>query len=138
MSYIAWTIIAMAAYAIMTILLKFSLRDVPPEAAVFVTNALLVISAFLWALYRGVKITDHLALNQPTLFLILAGLALSVGIIRLYMALSRGPISTVSPLFGMNIAVVAILGFIILKEPVSLERITGVILAAGAVFLLAK
>ena len=138
MSYIAWTIIAMAAYAIMTILLKFSLRDVPPEAAVFVTNALLVISAFLWALYRGVKITDHLALNQPTLFLILAGLALSVGIISLYMALSRGPISTVSPLFGMNIAVVAILGFIILKEPVSLERITGVILAAGAVFLLAK
>ncbi len=138
MSYIAWTIIAMAAYAIMTILLKFSLRDVPPEAAVFVTNALLVISAFLWALYRGVKITDHLALNQPTLFLILAGLALSVGIISLYMALSRGPISTVSPLFGMNIAVVAILGFIILKEPVSLERIMGVILAAGAVFLLAK
>ncbi len=138
MSYIAWTIIAMAAYAIMTILLKFSLRDVPPEAAVFVTNALLVISAFLWALYRGVKITDHLALNQPTLFLILAGLALSVGIISLYMALSRGPISTVSPLFGMNIAVVAILGFIILKEPVSLERIAGVILAAGAVFLLAK
>ena len=138
MSYIAWTIIAMAAYAIMTILLKFSLRDVPPEAAVFVTNAFLVISAFLWALYRGVKITDHLALNQPTLFLILAGLALSVGIISLYMALSRGPISTVSPLFGMNIAVVAILGFIILKEPVSLERIAGVILAAGAVFLLAK
>ena len=138
MSYIAWTIIAMAAYAIMTILLKFSLRDVPPEAAVFVTNALLVISAFLWALYRGVKITDHLALNQPTLFLILAGLALSVSIISLYMALSRGPISTVSPLFGMNIAVVAILGFIILKEPVSLERIAGVILAAGAVFLLAK
>ncbi len=138
MSYIAWTIIAMAAYAIMTILLKFSLRDVPPEAAVFVTNALLVISAFLWALYRGVKITDHLALNQPTLFLILAGLALSVGIISLYMALSRGPISTVSPLFGMNIAVVAILGFIILKEPVSLERIAGVILAAGAIFLLAR
>ena len=138
MSYIAWTIIAMAAYAIMVILLKFSLRDVPPEAAVFVTNALLVISAFLWALYRGVKITDHLALNQPTLFLILAGLALSVGIISLYMALSRGPISTVSPLFGMNIAVVAILGFIILKEPVSLERIAGVILAAGAIFLLAR
>ena len=138
MSYIAWTIIAMASYAIMIILLKFSLRDIPPEAAVFVTNAFLVIFAFLWAIYRGVKITDHLALNQPTLYLVLAGLALSVGIISLYMALSRGPISTVSPLFGMNIAVVAILGFIILKEPLSIERIAGVILAAGAVFLLAR
>ena len=138
MSYIAWTIIAMASYAIMIILLKFSLRDIPPEAAVFVTNAFLVIFAFLWAIYRGVKITDHLALNQPTLYLVLAGLALSVGIISLYMALSRGPISTVSPLFGMNIAVVAILGFIILKEPLSIERVAGVILAAGAVFLLAR
>ena len=138
MSYIAWTIIAMASYAIMIILLKFSLRDIPPEAAVFVTNAFLVIFAFLWAIYRGVKITDHLALNQPTLYLVLAGLALSVGIISLYMALSRGPISTVSPLFGMNIAVVAILGFVILKEPLSIERIAGVILAAGAVFLLAR
>ena len=138
MSYIAWTIIAMAAYGIMIILLKFSLRDIPPEAAVFVTNAFLVIAAFLWAIYRGVKITDHLALNQPTLYLVLAGLALSVGIISLYMALSRGPISTVSPLFGMNIAVVAILGFIILKEPLSIERVAGVILAAGAVFLLAR
>ena len=138
MSYIAWTIIAMASYAIMIILLKFSLRNIPPEAAVFVTNAFLVIFAFLWAIYRGVKITDHLALNQPTLYLVLAGLALSVGIISLYMALSRGPISTVSPLFGMNIAVVAILGFIILKEPLSIERVAGVILAAGAVFLLAR
>ena len=63
---------------------------------------------------------------------------MSVGIISLYMALSRGPISTVSPLFGMNIAVVAILGFIILKEPLSIERVAGVILAAGAVFLLAR
>ena len=43
-----------------------------------------------------------------------------------------------SPLFGMNIAVVAILGFIILKEPLSIERVAGVILAAGAVFLLAR
>ena len=89
MSYIVWTIIAMASYAIMIILLKFSLRDIPPEAAVFVTNAFLVIAALLWAIYRGVKITDHLALNQPTLYLVLAGLALSVGIISLYMALSR-------------------------------------------------
>ena len=49
----------------MIILLKFSLRDIPPEAAVFVTNAFLVIFAFLWAIYRGVKITDHLALISP-------------------------------------------------------------------------
>ena len=138
MHYIVWTLIAMSAYAVMIILLKFSLKSIPPEAAVFVTNFFLVAAALLWALYRGVKITDHLAFNQPTLFLILSGVALSIGIISLYMALSRGPISTVSPLFGMNIAIVAVLGFFILKEPISIERIAGVILAGGAIFLLAK
>ena len=138
MHYIVWTLIAMSAYAVMIILLKFSLKSIPPEAAVFVTNFFLVAAALLWALYRGVKITDHLAFNQPTLFLVLSGVALSIGIISLYMALSRGPISTVSPLFGMNIALVAVLGFFILKEPVSIERIAGVILAGGAIFLLTR
>ncbi len=138
MHYIFWTLIAMASYAVMVILLKFSLRSIPPEAAVFVTNTFLVVSALLFALYRGVKITDHLGWNQPTLLLVLSGIALSVAIISQYVALSRGPVSTVYPLFGMNIAVVAVLGFLILREPISIERIAGVILAAGAVFLLAR
>ena len=138
MHYIAWTLIAMSAYAVMVILLKLSLRNIPPEAAVFVTNTFLVVAALVWSIYRGVKITDHIGLNQPTLLLVLSGLALSVAIISQYVALSRGPVSTVYPLFGMNIAVVAFLGFLLLKEPVSIEKIAGVILAGGAIFLLAK
>lgn len=138
MSYIAWAIIAMVAYGIMITLLKFSLRSIPPEAALFVTNTILVILAFLWAIYRGVKIPEHLALNQPTLLLLLAGVVLSVSIISFYMALSRGPASTVAPLFGMNIAIVSVLGFLVLKEPVNPERVIGILMAGGAIFLLTR
>lgn len=138
MSYIAWAIIAMVAYGIMITLLKFSLRSIPPEAALFVTNTILVISALLWAIYRGVKIPEHLALNQPTLLLLLAGVVLSVSIISFYMALSRGPASTVAPLFGMNIAIVSVLGFLVLKEPVNPERVIGILMAGGAIFLLTR
>ncbi len=138
MHYIVWTLIAMSSYAVMVILLKFSLRSIPPEAAVVVTNTFLVVGALIWALYRGVKVTDHLGMNQPTLLLVISGIALTVAIVSQYVALSRGPVSTVYPLFGMNIAIVAVLGFLILKEPISVERIIGVILAAGAIFLLAK
>jgi len=137
-SYIAWAIIAMVAYGIMITLLKFSLRSIPPEAALFVTNTILVILAFLWAIYRGVKIPEHLALNQPTLLLLLAGVVLSVSIISFYMALSRGPASTVAPLFGMNIAIVSVLGFLVLKEPVNPERVIGILMAGGAIFLLTR
>ncbi len=138
MSYIAWAIIAMVAYGIMITLLKFSLRSIPPEAALFVTNTILVVSALLWAIYRGVKIPEHLALNQPTLLLLLAGVVLSVSIISFYMALSRGPASTVAPLFGMNIAIVSVLGFLVLKEPVNPERVIGILMAGGAIFLLTR
>ena len=138
MSYIAWAIIAMVTYGIMITLLKISLRDIPPEAAVFVTNTILVVSALLWAIYRGVKIPEHLALNQPTLLLLLSGVVLSVSIISFYMALSRGPASTVAPLFGMNIAVVSVLGFLVLKEPVNPERVIGILMAGGAIFLLTR
>ena len=138
MSYVGWVLIAMLAYGAMAVLLKATLRNIPPETAVIVTNAILVVSALAWALYRGVKIPDHLAFNQPTLLLLLTGVVLSVSIISFYMALSRGPVSAVVPLFGMNIAVASLLGFLVLGEPVNASRISGIILAGGAIFLLTR
>ncbi len=138
MSYVVWTLIALVAYAFMTTILKMSLRTIPPEAAVIFTNVMLVVMAVLWAIYRGVKVTEQMGLNQPTLLLVVAGLLLGVGVISLYMALSRGPASIVAPLFGMNLALVAVLGFVVLREPLNVERVAGIFLAAGAVFLLTR
>ena len=138
MSYIGWVFIAMLTYGIMAVLLKISLRNIPPEVAVLVTNVILVISALAWALFRGIKILDHLTFNQPTLFLLLAGIVLSCSVISFYMALSRGPVTAVLPIFGMNVAVASVLGFLVLGEPVNASRISGIILAGGAVFLLTR
>ena len=138
MSYIGWVFIAMLTYGIMAVLLKISLRNIPPEVAVLVTNVILVISALAWALFRGIKILNHLTFNQPTLFLLLAGIVLSCSVISFYMALSRGPVTAVLPIFGMNVAVASVLGFLVLGEPVNASRISGLILAGGAVFLLAR
>ena len=138
MSYMGWVFIAMLTYGIMAVLLKISLRNIPPEVAVLVTNVILVLSALAWALFRGIKILDHLTLNQPTLFLLLAGVVLSCSVISFYMALSRGPVSAVLPIFGMNVAVASVLGFLVLGEPVNASRISGIILAGGAIFLLTR
>ena len=138
MSYIGWVFIAMLTYGIMAVLLKISLRNIPPEVAVLVTNVILVISALAWALFRGIKILNHLTFNQPTLFLLLAGIVLSCSVISFYMALSRGPVTAVLPIFGMNVAVASVLGFLVLGEPVNASRISGIILAGGAVFLLTR
>jgi transporter family protein len=122
----------------MAAVLKVALRSIPPEVAVIINNFILVGVGILFAVYRGVKIPDHLSLNLPTLLLVVSGLLLSVSIISFYMALSRGPASIVVPIFGMNIAIVSILGFMVLGEPVNASRVLGIAMAGGSIFLLTR
>ena len=138
MGYIGWVVIAMVGYGAMAAVLKVALRSIPPEVAVIINNFILVGAGILFAAYRGVKIPDHLSLNLPTLLLVVSGLLLSVSIISFYMALSRGPASIVVPIFGMNIAIVSILGFMVLGEPVNASRVLGIAMAGGSIFLLTR
>tara|TARA_B100001013_G_C24219129_1_gene288531 strand:+ start:48 stop:464 length:417 start_codon:yes stop_codon:yes gene_type:complete len=138
MGYIGWSFIALAAYGVTTILLKLALRNIPPEAAAAITNTMLVGSAVVYAVYRGINIPQQLSQGVSTVYLLLAGVTLSVGIISFYIALSRGPASVVAPIFGMNLALVSIMGFILLGEPVNTTRVLGVALAAVAIMLLTR
>jgi transporter family protein len=138
LGYIGWVVIAMVGYGAMAAVLKVALRSIPPEVAVIINNFILVGAGILFAAYRGVKIPDHLSLNLPTLLLVVSGLLLSVSIISFYMALSRGPASIVVPIFGMNIAIVSILGFMVLGEPVNASRVLGIAMAGGSIFLLTR
>jgi uncharacterized membrane protein len=72
------------------------------------------------------------------MFLLLASVFLTISVISLYTALSRGPVSTVVPIYAMNMAVAAVIGFVLLGESISLAKISGILMAAGAVFLLTK
>ena len=128
----------MVGYGAMAAVLKGSLRSIPPEAAVVINNFILVGAALIFAIYRGVNILEHLSFNQPTLLLLLSGLLLSVSIISFYIALSRGPASIVVPMFGMNIAIVSILGFLVLGETVNTARVLGIAMAGGSIFLLTR
>ena len=138
MHYIVLVLIAMVGYGVMATLLKLSMRTIPPESAVFITNVMLVLIALAWGLHRGVRLLDSLALDQPTLLLFLSGIVLSISVICFYTALSRGPITVVLPLYGMNIAIATLLGVLVLGEPMTLPRASGLVMAGGAIFLLTR
>ncbi|MBI4201341.1 MAG: EamA family transporter [Chloroflexi bacterium] len=138
MHYLALVLMAMVGYGVFSILAKIALRNIPPEAAVIVTNGLLLISAVAWSIYRQVSVTSHISLNTPTLLLLLAGAVLSFSIISFYLALSRGPASVVVPIFSMSFAVASVLGILILGEPLKMVRILGVLMAIGAIALLTR
>ena len=68
----------------------------------------------------------------------LTSILMSVGILTLYVAIQKGPISVVMPIFSLNAMVTAILGIVILSEPISVERLLGLVLAMAAIVLLSR
>jgi len=137
MGYIGWAIVAMGGYGATAIFLKLAFRTIPSEVALVVTNTVLIASALGLALFRGDSF-ESLGANRPTLYVGLAGLTLSIGIISYYLALSRGPVSIVAPIFAMHFAIAGVLGILFLGESITITRAVGLVLAAGAIVLLTK
>ena len=137
MGYVGWALVAMAGYGVTAVFLKLAFRTVPSDVALIITNTVLIVSALGLVLFRGDSFAS-LGVNRPTLYVALAGLTLSVSIISYYLALSRGPVSVVAPIFAMNFAVAGVLGLIFLGESITAARAVGLALAAGAIVLLAR
>lgn len=138
MNYIWWAILAMVAYGINAVLLKLALRHIPAEVALAISNTMLVTAGFALVVFRGQSIVAHLNVSWSTVYLGLAGVTLTVGVVSFYTALSRGPASVVVPVFAMNFAVASILGIVFLGEGMTVQRGVGLLLAVGAIILLTR
>jgi transporter family protein len=65
-----------------------------------------------------------------------AGLAGAVGFVYFFIALSRGPASTVIPITSLYVAVASMLALLLLSEPITLKKALGIACAVVAVILL--
>ncbi|MEO0079714.1 MAG: DMT family transporter [candidate division WOR-3 bacterium] len=99
----------------------------------------------LWATVAGILPVVLYALGTGTFswtktapLSLLAGLVGSIATVCFYIALQRGPASVVVPLSGMYILIPALLGYLFLKEPLTLSHIMGLICAALALLFLTR
>jgi len=99
----------------------------------------------LWATVAGILPVMLFALGTNTLIWtktaplsLLAGFLGSIATIFFYLALHRGPASVVVPLSGMYIILPALLGYLFLKEPLTLSHILGLVCAALALLFLTR
>lgn len=74
--------------------------------------------------------------NKYVIYTIPIGLVSLIAIIAFYKALSMGPSSVVLPLTNMYVILPVLFGFIVLKEPVTLPRVLGIIFAVLATVFL--
>jgi len=138
MNQITYAIIALIAYSLVAPLVKLGTKAIPPEAALIITNSILVISTIIWSLIRGQNVLHFISLDRHAIYLYVAGIMLGVGITSYYMALGLGDVSRVVPIFGLYIALSSVFGFFLLGEDVTVTKLVGLVLAVVSIFLVSR
>jgi transporter family protein len=128
--------IAMLLWGLHFFLVKLISRDVGGPTVALYAQALIVVTLACY-----IFLADVPFLPEETVYLgytILASLLLSFGLILLYMAIQRGPLSVVAPVHALNAAIAAALGVLILGEAFTIEKAAGLVLAIAAIILLSR
>jgi transporter family protein len=134
MNYLVWAVVALLAYSAFTPLAKVATGNAPPAVVALVANSMLAAGAGAVVVARDVPVREYV-LGDAGPYMLVAGAFLTVGILAYYQALSAGPVSVVTPTFGMFLVVSAALGVAFLGEPLSFQKAAGIALAALGVYL---
>ncbi|MCL7416609.1 MAG: EamA family transporter [Halalkalicoccus sp.] len=135
MNYIGWTVLALLAYTVFPPLVNLATRTVPSAVVTLVAASAFALGAAGVVVYRGERVTPHLVSPGAT-YMYAAALALTVGLLAYYYALSVGPVSVVVPLFGMFVVTSSLLGIAVLEEPLTARKLLGIAFAALAIYLI--
>jgi transporter family protein len=74
--------------------------------------------------------------RPPLLWAIAGGIALTIAVSSLFHALSLGPSNVVVPIYGMFIVGGSLLGVLFLEEPMSWNKVAGLVFAVIGVVLI--
>jgi transporter family protein len=132
LDYRLLSLVALGCWGIWGYLSKVMSKSMPAEAIAFWATIASLVPIGAFALVGG---TGRWA--RPSPGILVAGALAGVATVAFYLALRRGPASVVMPLTGMYILIPAILGFVVLKEPVTITHVLGLVCAGLAVLFLA-
>ena len=137
MSYLPWAILSLVAYALVPPLLNVATTGsvrMPSNVAALYSNLVLVIGTVAIVVYNREAALTYV--SHPTFkYVILAGVFLTIGIVAYYRALSLGPVSVVSPIFGMFLVLSSVIGIAFLNESLTARKVAGIGLAIIAIYL---
>lgn len=142
MNHVGWALLGMAGYSLVTLLVKLATRagDLKAFAVLAIATSMVACSATAYAVLGGFFAGKEPAdfLRPSALYAYAAGIALTIAVASLFKGLSLGPASVVVPIYGMFILGGALLGILVLGEPVTVKRIAGLALCVGGVYLVAS
>lgn len=138
MTYLRSALVALIAYTLVAPLMRVATRDgaIPSAVAAAVSNSVLVVAAVAVVWWVGEPVTPYLTHSRAP-YVYAAGVCLAVGILAYYHALARGPVSVVTPIFGLFVVTSSLVGVLFLDEAFTLRKAAGVGFAALSIYLTA-
>ena len=135
MDYIPLALIAMVLIGIHYFLVKLISTHVTSPTVSFLSCFLIIPAIYAYIYFTDTHFVPEQKIYLVYTFLIVVFLA--IGVLTLYIAIQRGPIS-VMPIYGLNAIITAVLGILFLHEAVSAEKVLGLALAMAAIVLLRR
>ncbi|SDQ38698.1 EamA family transporter [Natronobacterium texcoconense] len=133
MDYLLWVLVALLAYAVVAPVMSIVTREVPPTPGLFLATAVFLVIATGVMLATGTADPSY-AFTREAVYVYVAGVFLTVGILSYTAALEAGPVSIVVPIFGMFIVGSSVLGILFLDESLTATRAAGIGCAVLAIW----
>jgi transporter family protein len=135
MRYLIWTLVALVGYTFVPPLMNIATREIPTTVVTFATASLLAGTALSLSLVGREPIVGPLTSSHGW-YVLAAGVFLTISVLSFFQALSIGPVSIVTPIFGLFLVTSSVIGVVLLDEPMTLQRALGILLAMLAIVLL--
>lgn len=136
MNYLPWAVVALAAYTLVPLLMRVATTGsdaIPSDVATIISNTILIVAALAVVVGTNQRVAPHLGSSKLP-YAVAAGVFLAIGILAYYRALALGPVSVVTPVFGLFLVTSSILGIVILGESVTARKLLGIGFAVLAIY----
>lgn len=137
--HVTWAFIAMVGYSFVFLFAKLAMNDgrLPPFTVMTISVVIVAVASVLVTVGTGEwRVESYL--SQYALFTYMAGIALALAVVGYFTALSKGPASVVVPIYGLFIVGGAVLGIVVLDEPITGQKLLGIGFACLSVILIAS
>ena len=136
MDYLGWVLLALVTYGLLAPLTSRVTKEIPPTVALFSSTVVFLSLSLVVMVITG-DADPAYATTPAAGYVYVAGFFLAAGILAYYVALERGPVSVVVPIYGMFIVGSSVIGILFLAESLTATRAAGIACAVVAIYLAA-
>jgi transporter family protein len=124
----------MSSFGVYYFLVKILSTHIESPVIALISNAVALLVIYSYIYFTKIPILPKRKIY--IVYSLIISVPISIGLIILYLAIERGPVSIVMPIIGINSMVAVLLGISILRERVTIRKGLGILLAVAAIVLL--